>query len=190
MPASLDWSASRMPLASSSPIRDAELRRPVPWRRHSACRRTSRMPMPNSALSSNSELDQAGRGPVVIEGVGSRGQVAAVDGRATGGVRDHSAVAEQLGEQFDVGRFAATGAGPRELKQRLQELDILDLADIAASGGRIRAGSRKKSQLAASGSRSGACASMLMALRLGSVLSFTGQTLTQRPQPVQSSGAT
>src|SRR5450755_4374834 len=48
----------------------------------------------------------------------------------------------------------------------------------------------KKFQLALSGSRSGACGSMLMALCFASLLLFTGQTSTQRRQPVQSSGET
>src|SRR5579871_457764 len=49
---------------------------------------------------------------------------------------------------------------------------------------------RKKSQLAASGSRSGACGAMLMALCFTSLLLLAGQTATHRAQPVQSSGAT
>src|SRR5688500_10350066 len=56
---------------------------------------------------------------------------------------------------------------------------------------RSRSGiSMKKSQFLASVSRSGGCASMLMALRPTCVLSFTGQTSTHSVQPVQSSGAT
>ena len=49
---------------------------------------------------------------------------------------------------------------------------------------------RKNSQLAASDSRMGGCATMLMARRFTSRLSFTGQNSTHRVQPVQSSGAT
>ena len=49
---------------------------------------------------------------------------------------------------------------------------------------------RKKSQLAASDSRSGGWATMLMARCLTSLLLLAGQTWTQRVQPVQSSGAT
>ena len=44
--------------------------------------------------------------------------------------------------------------------------------------------------MARSASRSGACGCMSMALCFGLVRSFAGQTLTQRLQPVQSSGAT
>ena len=50
------------------------------------------------------------------------GQVAAVDRRAARGVGDEQPVAEELGEQLDVGRLAAAGAGARELEQRLEEL--------------------------------------------------------------------
>ena len=63
----------------------------------------------------------------VVGAVGRGGQVAAVDGRAAGGVGDHHAVAEELGDQLDVGRFAATGAGAGELEQRLEQLDVLHL---------------------------------------------------------------
>src|SRR6185369_4546948 len=56
---------------------------------------------------------------------------------------------------------------------------------------RLASGSfRKNSQFRFSGSRKGGWASMLMALRLTSLLLFTGQTWTQSVQPVQSSGAT
>ena len=57
-----------------------------------------------------------------VLGVGRGGQVAAVDRRATGGIGDEQAVAEELGEQFQIGSFAAAGAGPGELEQRLHEL--------------------------------------------------------------------
>src|SRR6185503_17959286 len=49
---------------------------------------------------------------------------------------------------------------------------------------------RKNSQLAACCSRSGACGTMLIALRLVSDLFLAGQASTHNPQPVQSSGAT
>ncbi len=77
-------------------------------------------------MSSNSELDQAGPRPIVVYGPRGGGQVAAVDGGAAGGVRDDRPVAEQLGDQFDVGGFAAAGAGAGELKQRPQQLRVLD----------------------------------------------------------------
>src|ERR1700722_16329898 len=49
---------------------------------------------------------------------------------------------------------------------------------------------RKKSQFSLSGARSGGCGTMLIAFRRTSLLFFTGQTSTQTPHPVQSSGAT
>ena len=50
----------------------------------------------------------------------------APDGRATRGVRDVHAIAEQLGDQLGVRRFGAAGAGAGELQQRLLELAALD----------------------------------------------------------------
>ena len=58
------------------------------------------------------------------------GQVAAVDRRAARGVADQHAVAEQLRDELDVGRFAAAGAGPGELEQRQQELRALDRVEL------------------------------------------------------------
>ena len=55
-----------------------------------------------------------------------RRQVAAVDRRAAGRVRDEQPVAEELRQEFEVGRLAAAGAGARELEQRLQHLRALD----------------------------------------------------------------
>ena len=87
-----------------------------------------RMPMPNSALSSNSEFDHAGPRPSEFTRVRRGRQVAAVDRRAAGGIRDQCAVAEQLRHHLDVRSFAATGAGAGELEQRLQQLRVLHLA--------------------------------------------------------------
>ncbi len=66
--------------------------------------------------------------PFGVHRVGRRRQVAAVNRRAAGRVGDERAVAEQLGHHFDVRRFAATRAGARELKQRLQQLRVFHLA--------------------------------------------------------------
>ncbi len=110
------------------------------------------MPRPNSALSSNSEFDHAGPAAVAIHRVRRGGQIAAVDGRAASGIRDHRPIAEQLRQQLDVGRFAATGAGARKLEQRLQQLHVFDVV----SGQVLRSNSgrpRKKSQLRRSCSR-------------------------------------
>ena len=62
--------------------------------------------------------------------VGRAGQVAAVDRRAARGVADQHAIAEQLRDELDVGRLAATGAGPGELEQRQQELRALDRVEL------------------------------------------------------------
>ena len=100
-----------------------------------ACLSTARrMPKPNSALSSKSELDQAGPRPSRFVRVGRGRQVAAVDRGAAGGVGDERAVAEELGEQLDVGRLAAAGAGAGELEERLEELRALDVELELACG--------------------------------------------------------
>mmetsp|Transcript_115823 Transcript_115823/g.307981 ORF Transcript_115823/g.307981 Transcript_115823/m.307981 type:complete len:409 (-) Transcript_115823:1498-2724(-) len=49
----------------------------------------------------------------------------APDGGAAGGVRDDHAVAKHLRQKLDVGRLATTGAGSRELEQRLLHLRAL-----------------------------------------------------------------
>ena len=117
-------------------------------------------------------------------------QVGAVDRRAAGRVGDDHAVAEQLADEPDVGRLAASAARAGELEQRLQDLAALDRVvrdqargRAAGSTGRSPSGTRSTSRCSATGS-------MLIALWLESVLLFAGQTSTQTPQPVQSSGAT
>ena len=52
-------------------------------------------------------------------------QVAAVNRRAAGGVRDQRPITEQLRQQLDVGRLAAAGAGAGELEERLEQLHVL-----------------------------------------------------------------
>ena len=131
-----------------------------------------------------------GRGPSRLVRVGRGGQVAAVDRRAAGGVRDQRAVAEELGQQLDVGRLAAARAGARVLEQRLQELRALDVEALGLACGRARAGRGRTRSSRAPASRSGRCGAMSMALCRGLVLSLAGQTSTQSVQPVQSSGAT
>ncbi len=63
---------------------------------------------------------------VLVDGVGAGGGAAAVDGGAARGVGDDHAVAEQLGNQLDVGRFAAARARAGELEEGLFELAVLD----------------------------------------------------------------
>ena len=117
------------------------------------------------------------------------GQVAAINRRAAGRVGDIQPVAEQLRQQLDVSRLAATGACAGELKQRLQQLQVLHLAMRQLAAIHFRQ-AQEEVPVSRSGSRSGACGAMLMALWLASLLLFTGQTSTQTAQPVQSSGAT
>ena len=96
MPASLFWSASS--IAFDQFLADArQPRRTTSSRAYSFCLSMARrMPSPNSALSSNSELDQAGAAAFVVDGVRRGRQVAAVDRGAAGGVGDDGAVAEEL----------------------------------------------------------------------------------------------
>ena len=136
------------------------------------------MPKPNSALSSKSELAQVGPRPAG-SAVRRGGQVAAVDRGAARGVGDVEPVAEELGEQLDIRGLAATCAGARELKQRLQQLQVLDLRMrelVRSTSGR----SRKNSQLSRSASRRGACGTMLMAFLLVSLLLFTDRRPRRR----------
>ena len=46
------------------------------------------------------------------------------------------AVAEQLAEQFEVGGFAAAGAGAGEFEEGFQELDAADVGEVHRGRGR------------------------------------------------------
>ena len=63
---------------------------------------------------------------LAVGGPGGGGQVAPVDGGAAGRVGHQQAIAEELGEQLEVGGLAATGAGPGELEERLEDRGPLD----------------------------------------------------------------
>ncbi len=139
------------------------------------------MPRPNSALSSNSEFDQAGPRPSLFTAVGRGGQVAAVDRGAAGGVGDQHAVAEQLRHQLDVRRFAAAGAGAGELEQRLQQLHVLHLAQREQACGRSREASGRSPSWRLPASRSGGCGTMLMALVLHLALALGRADLHAQP---------
>ena len=77
------------------------------------------------------ERVRPGRAAPVGVGRPRRGrQVAAVDRRAAGRVRDHQPVAEQLREELQVRRLAAARAGAGELEQRLQELGAAHGAEV------------------------------------------------------------
>ena len=87
-----------------------------------------------------------------------------------------SAVAEKLRHQLDVGRFAAARASARRIRTAAGATarpspDPCDRTLRSVSGI-----FRKKSQLAASASRRGGCATMLMARCFTSLLLFAGQT--------------
>ena len=72
--------------------------------------------------------------------VGDRRKGAAVDGRATGGVGDDHAFAEELGGQLDVGSLATARARTGELEQGLQELGTLDGGGLGTAENILRQG--------------------------------------------------
>ena len=57
-----------------------------------------------------------------VLGPGGRRQISAVDRRTAGRVGDEQAVAEQLRQDLDIRRFAATGTCSRKLEIRIEEL--------------------------------------------------------------------
>ena len=63
--------------------------------------------------------------PVAVRRPRRRRQVAAVDRRAPGCVRDQHPVTEELGQHLEIRRLAAPFAGARVLEQRLQHLGAL-----------------------------------------------------------------
>ena len=99
-----------------------------------------RMPSPNSALSSNSELDQAGPAPVLVLRPGGGGEVAAVDRRATGRVRDDASGRRRAAmTSFTYGVSPQPEQAPGVLEERLQELRALHGVDLHRAGGPPRA---------------------------------------------------
>ena len=71
-----------------------------------------------------------GAAAVAVDGPGGGGKVAAVDGRAARGVGDDGAISEELAQELDVGRLAASRAGARVLEEGLEELRALDRVDL------------------------------------------------------------
>ena len=71
-----------------------------------------------------------------------RGQVAAVDRRASGGVGNQQPIAHELGEELQVRRLPAPGARARELEARRQLLRPLDR--LGADRGGIGIGDRQE----------------------------------------------
>ena len=140
---------------------------------------------PNSALSSNRELDQRGAPPFGVRGPGTRRQVARVDGRAAGRVGDHESDFESWDSTFRYGvspqpahapenSKAAPAIGPTHCaeiepraiigRNRFEERDVL------ARGDHQRHGGAEVDRLGDRGP-----------------LTPTGQASTHKPQPVQSS---
>ena len=161
--ASVSWLASRIRRRAGAddgrqPARAGCAPGPTGRRAPAAC------PSPNSALSSNSELFHAGPTTLRVDRPRRRRQVGAVDRRAAGGVGDDHPVAEQLGDQLDVGRLAAAGAGARELEERLEHLRAPLIVSWARGSGRAGGCVWKKSQRSRSSSRWSSDGSMLMAL--------------------------
>ena len=58
--------------------------------------------------------------------VGHGGCAGAPDGGAAGGVGNHHAITEELGDEFGVGGFTAAGAGAGEFEEGLFELAAFD----------------------------------------------------------------
>ena len=122
---SVSCGLSRIARARSSPTNGREPFEQERGRSRACASTPRRIPSPNSALSSNSELFHDGPAPLGV-GRPRRGrQVRAVDRRATGGVGDDHAVAEELAHELDVRRLAAAGARAGELEQRLEHLRAL-----------------------------------------------------------------
>ena len=182
--------AGRQTRGASTSRSPGRVGRPAPatGRSRVSQRRWRRMPRPNSALSSNSELDQAGPRPLP-SGVGRGRQVAAVDRRAAGGVGDQHAVAEELRGEADVRGLAAADAGAGELEQRLQQHGA---GQGGALGGcRSRSGRVRKSPSCLLGWRAAGVAAPCSGLvRDGSTCRGSGRLRRTGSQPVQSSGAT
>ena len=72
----------------------------------------------------------SGTEAVLIGAVGHGGSGAAPDGGTAGGVGDHHAFAEELGDELHVGGLAAAGAGAGEFQQGLAELGTLEGAAV------------------------------------------------------------
>jgi hypothetical protein len=114
---------------------------------------------------------------VFVDAVGHAGGRSAPDGRAAGGVADDHALAEQLGDEFGVRRFAAAGTGAGELEQGLAELAALDRVALGQVVAHRQAGG-----IAVAGPSSIWLSSGFIT-RAGFL---AGQMSAQLPQPMQS----
>ncbi len=147
------------------------------------------MPSPNSALSSNSEFDQAGPRPSASARHG-------VVGRLPPKIEEHPvALATRIRSpniwvsSFRYGVSPQPEHAPENSKSGSRSCEPFTdaMSIVRRSGSGIP---RKKSQLARSSSRWSSRGSMLIALCLTSSFDFAGHTSTHTAQPVQSSGAT
>src|SRR6516165_2178729 len=68
----------------------------------------------------------------VVLGPRRHWEIAAIDRRAAGSIGDLQAIAEKLGEKFQIRRLAAAGARSGELEQRLQELYAAHIGEVDA----------------------------------------------------------
>ena len=124
--------------------------------------------------------------PVGIGRPRSGRQVAAVDRRAAGRVRDHQPVTEELGEELDVRRLTAACARARELEQRLEELGAAHRSEVDARAVGRRQRLEERDVLALGGDQRLA-RSEVDRLATGSPGATTGHASTHSAQPVQSS---
>ena len=67
---------------------------------------------------------------LAVIGPGCRGQVTAIDTGTAGGIGNDHPIPKELAHELEVGRLATAGAGPGKLKQRFQELDILNVVEF------------------------------------------------------------
>ena len=181
--ASLAGSPSSSPCTRPSPIVAANCFEQVLGIARAACRRPAECRGRTRRCPRTASCTRPGRS-LRVGGPRRGGQVAAVDRRATGGVGHDRPVAEQLAHQFQVRRFAAAGAGARELEQRLRELRAFHRVDSDLRAIGHRRDSRKKSKFARARARG--CVSfrsMLMALWRQLPCSWPGRCRRTRRSP-------
>jgi len=129
-----------------------------------------------------------GAAAILVGSVGRGGQVAAVDAGAARGIGDEGAVAEELGEQLDIGRLAAAGAGTAVFEQGLQELGALH---VHLHRGAVHFGEiQEEAVVGGFGLAERNLGHHVDGLVLGIALVLHGTDLDAEVQPVQSSGAT
>ena len=126
IPASVDWSASRI----SATRRFAHVTRQPPQQfPRVVSSLVEREPHPQPEFRVVFEQRIRPRRPAAfgIRGVRRGRQIAAVYRGASGCVRNQQSIAEELGEQLDVGRLAASCARSGKFEQRFEQLRIFNL---------------------------------------------------------------